>query len=227
MIPCTTSPARSCTSVGAATAGADADGFLTTLGGEFPDQSLLELAIGYANLRLPNEARAILALRQEIGTGPVGIPTAGRPGGRSGPSRRRPRTGVRIPLPARDPSGAGTGGAEQRRAWLWTWLLGLNLWALDREQEAATKLAALGDEPDFGPLYVARAHLLSKLQGAESEPDLRRAEKLSPDDRTVHIQLIRYLQEAGRWDSALAASNTARQRWPGDFNPELLEARTP
>ena len=43
--------------------------------------------------------------------------------------------------------------------WGWRYLLGLNLWALDRDAEAAEVLATLGDEPDYGPTYAARAHL--------------------------------------------------------------------
>ena len=212
-------------SAGAATAGADADGFLTSLGGEFPEQSLLELAIGYANLRLPNDARAILALRQEIEPGPVHLAwqaaLADDPALLAGDREPafafpyRPET-----LPVLE------WAARNSDAWLWTWLLGLNLWALNRDEEAGSYLAALGDEPDFGPAYVARAHLLSELRGTNPEPDLRRAVALSPDDRTVHIQLIRYLQESGQWDSALAASSDARLQFPGDFNLGLLEART-
>ena len=211
-------------SAGGAPAGADAGVFLTTLGGEFPDQSLLELAIGYASLGLPDDARAILALRPANEPGPVHLAwqaaLADDPAFLAGdhdPAFAFPYRPETLPVLE--------WAAQNSDAWLWTWLLGLNLWALDRDEEAATQLDALGDEPDFGPAYVARAHLLSQLRGTDPEPDLRRAVALSPDDRTIHIQLIRYLQEAGQWDSALTASSDARKRFPGDFNLELLEAR--
>ena len=211
-------------SAGGAPAGADAGVFLTTLGGEFPDQSLLELAIGYASLGLPDDARAILALRPANEPGPVHLAwqaaLADDPAllaGDHDPAFAFPYRPETLPVLE--------WAAQNSDVWLWTWLLGLNLWALDRDEEAATQLDALGDEPDFGPAYVARAHLLSQLRGTDPEPDLRRAVALSPDDRTIHIQLIRYLQEAGQWDSALTASSDARKRFPGDFNLELLEAR--
>ena len=207
-----------------ATEGADAGVFLTTLGGEFPDQSLLELAIGYANLGLTDDARAILDLRPAIEPGPVQLAwqafLADDPdllAGDHDPAFAFPYRSETLPVL--------DWAAQNHDAWLWTWLLGLNLWALDRDEEAATRLDALGDEPDFGPAYVARAHLLSQLRGTDPEPDLRSAVALSPNDRTVHIQLIRYLQEAGQWDSALTASSAARKWFPGDFNLELLEAR--
>ena len=207
-----------------ATTGNDSDGFLATLGGEFPEQSLLEVAIGYANLGLTDDARAIVALRLDFEPGPVRIAwqaaLADDPAllaGNHDPAFAFPYRPETLPVLE--------WAARNSDAWLWTWLLGLNLWALDRPEDAAIQLDALGNEPEFGPAYVARAHLLSQLRGTDPEPDLRRAVALSSDDRTVHIQLIRYLQESGQWDNALAASSAARQRFPGDFNLELLEAR--
>jgi len=211
-------------SAGAAPAGADAKGFLTTLGGEFPEQSLLELVIGYANLGLTDDARAILDVRTEFEPGPVHLAWQAALendlallAGDHDPAFAFPYRPETLPVLE--------WAAQNSDAWLWTWLLGLTLWALDRDEEAAAQLDALGDEPDFGPAYVARAHLLSQLRGTDPEPDLRRAVALSPDDRTVHIQLIRYLQESGQWDNALKASSDARKRFPDDFNLELLEAR--
>jgi len=211
-------------SAGAVPAGADAEGFLTTLGGEFPEQSLLELVIGYANLGLTDDARAILDVGTEFEPGPVHLAwqaaLADDPAFLAGdhdPAFAFPFRPETLPVLE--------WAAQNSDAWLWTWLLGLNLWALDRDEEAATQLDALRDEPDFGPAYVARAHLLSQLRGTDPEPDLRRAVALSPDDRTVHIQLIRFLQESGQWDGALAVSSATRQRFPDDFNLELLEAR--
>lgn len=200
------------------------DGFLSTLGGEFPEQSLLELAIGYANLGLIDDALAIVALRLDFEPGPVRLAwqaaLADDPAllaGNHDPAFAFPYRPETLPVLE--------WAARNNDAWLWTWLQGLNLWALDRDEDAAIQLDALGNEPEFGPAYVARSHLLSQLRGTDPEPDLRRAVALSSDDRTVHIQLIRYLQESGQWDNALAASSAARQRFPGDFNLELLEAR--
>jgi tetratricopeptide (TPR) repeat protein len=109
--------------------------------------------------------------------------------------------------------------------WSWTYLLALNLWALDREEEAARLLESLGRTPDFGPLYVVRAQLMSRLQGADPTPSLRRAVGLEPDNRIFHLQLIQHLQAEGEWDEALDALEEARGRFPNDFNLQLLHAR--
>ena len=58
------------------------------------------------------------------------------------------------------------GGAAAIPHWSWRYLLGLNLWALDRDEEAAAILSALAGQPDYGPAYSARAHLLQAVLGA-------------------------------------------------------------
>ena len=109
--------------------------------------------------------------------------------------------------------------------WVWTYLLALNLWAMDREEEAASLLEDLGQAPDFGPLYVARAHLLSQVRGENPQPDLRRAVELAPENRILHIHLIRDYQDLGAWDAALAALDVAHERFSDDFNLALFQAR--
>ncbi len=205
-------------------AGRGAGTLLSSPGGEYPDQSLLELAVGYANLGLLDDARTILGLRVQTTPGPVPVAWAayladdrGLLAGDLDPAFAFPYRPETLPVLE--------WATLHSDRWLWTWLLSLNLWALDRDEEAAPLLEALGDEPDFGPFYVARADLLGRLRGADPEPDLRRGAALSPGDRTVQIQLIRHLQEVGAWDSSLIALNEAQQRFPGDFNLELLRAR--
>lgn len=218
------------------TAGSDAAGrgssedeeeaavLLRWLGGEYPDQSLLELAVGYANLGLLDDARAILALPVEPMPGAVHTAWAAYLAGDADllvggldPAFAFPYRPETLPVLE--------WAVRSSDDWLWSWLLALNLWALDREDEAAPLLVALGDEPDFGPFYVTRADLLSRLQAADPEPGLRRAVALSPADRAIHIQFIRYLQDVEAWESSLVALDEARQRFPDDFNLDLLEAR--
>jgi hypothetical protein len=50
--------------------------------------------------------------------------------------------------------------------------------------------------------------------------------ELTPENRSLHIYLIRHYQNQGEWDAALAALALARGRFPDDFNLDLLQART-
>ncbi|MCJ7628101.1 MAG: DUF5107 domain-containing protein, partial [Longimicrobiales bacterium] len=203
------------------------------LGGEYPDQTLLELAVGYGSLGLRDDAVALLELAGGEGDG----------------------SGTRIPLSpmievwqawltqnpsllanAVDPAFAFPYRRESLRVlewatqnsddWVWRYLLALNLWAVDRDEEAASLLKELDQAPDFGPMYVARAYLLSQARGENPGSDLRRAVELSPQNRLLHIHLIRHYQDQDQWDSALQAIEAARDRFPDDFNLDLLQART-
>jgi hypothetical protein len=111
-------------------------------------------------------------------------------------------------------------------AWAWSWLRALSLWSLDRREEAADLLTALGDAPDFAPAYATRGLLLEEVRGADPIPDLRRAVRMDPANRILHVALIQKLQERSLWEESVAALADARTRFDGDFNLALLQART-
>lgn len=115
--------------------------------------------------------------------------------------------------------------AGQPGRWVWTYLLGLNLWALNREEEAVQALESLANDPDYGPAYAARGALLQAWRGQDPEADLARAVELDPGSRVLWIALIRHLHDQGDWDHALAASAEARRGFPDDFDLALLHAR--
>ena len=190
---------------------------------EYPGQTLLELAVGYANRGLPDDAAYLLALADEVSGGPVAAAwrafladDADVLRGGVDPAFAFPYRPETLPVlrwaAAEDPH------------WAWRYLLGLNLWALDRDAEAADVLAALGDEPDYGPAYAARAHL-AEAMGGDPGPDFRRAAALDPDSRLLRIALVRHLQEAGQWAEALETSGRGRELFAGDFNLDLLHVR--
>ena len=216
---------------------------------EYPDQSLLELAVGYANLGRDDDAIAVLDLAAETVWEQrwpqlVGVGDEGQAG-------ELARTGGATPLIqawraflADDPAGLSAPAriayafpfrpeslpvlrwaARHDSHWGWRYLLGLNLWALDRRDEAALALDLLGAEPDYGAAYVARGHLLREVEDRDPGLDFLRAVELAPEDRIVRIELIRYLQGEGRWADALQSSARAREIFPDDFNLALLHVR--
>ena len=155
---------------------------------EYPEQTLLELAVGYANRGLPDDAAHLLELADEVGGGPVATAwrafladDAGMLSVGVDPAFAFPYRPETLPVlrwaAAEDPH------------WAWRYLLGLNLWALDRDAEAGEWLAALDDEPDYGPAYAARAHL-AQTMGSDPGPDFRRAVALDPDSRLLRIALV-------------------------------------
>ncbi len=207
----------------AAAGGAASARLIASMRSEFPGQTLLELAVGYANRGLPDDAARLLELADDVGGGPVAaawlafltgnadVLSAG-----SDPDFAFPYRAETLPVLR--------WAAREDRHWGWRYLLGLNLWALDRDAEAAEVLATLGDEPDYGPAYAARAHLTDAV-GGDPGPDFRRAVAVDPGSRLLRVSLIRHLQETGHWAEALERSGRGRELFPGDFNLDLLHVR--
>ena len=190
---------------------------------EYPEQTLLELAVGYANRGLPDDARHLLALADEVGGGPVAVAwrafladDAGMLSAAVDPAFAFPYRPETLPVLR--------WAAREDPHWGWRYLLGLNLWALDRDAEAAGVLADLGDEPDYGPAYAARAHL-AEIMGGDGGPDFRRAVAMDSGSRLLHVALVRHLQDAGQWAESIEASGRGRELFPGDFNLDLLHVR--
>ena len=189
---------------------------------EYPEQTLLELAIGYENRGLTVDARALLGLAEHVGGGPLSAAwraflqndgsVLGAPSGND----------LAFVFPFRTETlPVLRWAAEQNGHWSWRYLHGLNLWALDRDDGAFAELVALRDRPDYGPAYAARGHLLA-ARGADPGLDLQRAVEFDPESRILRVALIRYLQEERRWSGALQESARAREIFPDDFNLALL-----
>jgi len=200
---------------------------LGAFGGEYPDQALLELAIGYANLAMDADALLLLGLAAGGGFGAGPLERAWGAMLDNNPARLLDPGPPDFSFPYRVESLAALGWAsEHGDDWIWDYLRALNLWAVDRRDEAASVLGELGQVPDFAPLYVARGFLLAETDGQSPEADLRRAVELAPHQRIFHVDLIRHLQAVGRWEPSLLAIDAARERFPNDFNLDLLQARS-
>jgi len=194
-----------------------------SMGGEYPQQTLLELAIGYTAVGRPEDAATLLALSTED-AGPLTL--AWRAFLADDPA---PLAGPGVPdfeFPFRRESLAVLEWADERSAdWVWTYLRALNLWAMERPEEAAALLRGLGDAPDFAPFYGVRATLPDVASTAERVADLRRAVELAPQSRVLRVDLVAFLLDEGRWEDVLEELVEARALFADDFNLALFEAR--
>jgi len=201
-----------------------AEALLRATGGEYPDQTLLELAVGYAALGLTGDAVALLDIH--TGRPEPAEHRAWKAYLLADPSLLSDPGSPAFQFPYRRESLPVLAWADDRSDdWRWTYLHALNLWAVDRGGEAADLLAEMGDAPDYGPAYAARGLLLKEVRGADPTPDLRRAVAVDADDRILHVALVRELEERGAWDASLGAVADARARFPDDFNLALLQTR--
>jgi len=192
--------------------------------GEYPDQTLLELAVGYGSLGLVEDAGRVLALVSDGPSAPV--VRAWQAYLAEDPQAIGTPESVEFAFPYRRESlDVLAWAAEHHPGWPWRYLLALNLWAVDRTEEALALMDQLGNEPTAAVVHAARALLAAEYRGDDPVPGLARAVELEPDTRVFHVVHIQALLEQGRGEVALEASAAARARFPDDFNLALLEAR--
>ncbi len=191
---------------------------------EYPDQSLLELAAGYAGLGLSDDASRLLEMASRRRDSPV--IRAWRAFLADDPSLLEEPGDPAFAFPFRVETLPVLRWATERNDhWTWRYLLALDLWALNREEEAAAAFESLGEEPGYGPAYAARGLFLQRLRGRDPEADLARAVELDPASRVLRIAQIRHDQSRADWPRALERSAEARRAFPGDYEFDLLHAR--
>ena len=74
--------------------------------------------------------------------------------------------------------------------WKFKYYLGLNLWGIQREDDARKLFAACKQEPDFPTFYLTRADLEKQTDPKQELNDLKTAHQLAPNDWRASIQLI-------------------------------------
>ncbi|UCC82177.1 MAG: DUF5107 domain-containing protein [Gemmatimonadota bacterium] len=204
---------------------ATADALTASLRSEYPDQTILELAVNYVHRGGRDDARALLQLGARVAANP--LLRAWLAYLEDDPAQLAGAADLSFVFPyRRETIPVLEWAAEHDDGWSWSYLLALNLWARDRADEAASLLEELGERPDFAPFYVTRAHLLRQVRQRDPKADFRRAVRLDGSNRTIRIHLVRYLQEEGHWEEALAESSAGRASFPGDFNLDLLHVRS-
>jgi tetratricopeptide (TPR) repeat protein len=201
-----------------------ARGLAEAMGGEFPAQTLLELATVYHDFGMDGAALTLLALPTEWEKRPVLDAWRAYLSGDAGPLAQTSDPAFVFPF-RRETLDVMQWAAEQNQHWSWEYYRALNLWAVGRTDEAGDALAGLGDTPNLPAFYVARGRLLQDLRGRDGTADHRRAVALAPDDRLMHVALAQHLESSGDWTASLDALDEARSRFPGDFNLALFEAR--
>jgi tetratricopeptide (TPR) repeat protein len=200
---------------------------LGSLGGEFPDQTLLELAIGYERLGLREDALSLLEAGASVGFGEKLIHQAWIAWLRQDPTLLPQGTDPAFTFPYRPETlPVLEWASEEGGSPVWSYLLALNFWALDRDDEGAVLMKSLGVALSYGPALVARAYLMEEVLGTEPTADLSRAVSLDPETRILHVHLIRHLQQLQDWEGALAWTDRAQERFPKDFNLDLLKAKS-
>jgi tetratricopeptide (TPR) repeat protein len=201
------------------------EAFLGGLRGEYPDQTLMELVVGYSNLGLKDDALKLLEDLRDPGPTPP-LFQLWEAWLREDESLLDQPEEPSFQFPFRRETGwALAWAAGKSDSWVWAYLASLQRWHAGDDDAASNFFQIPGNEPEFAPYYVARAHLLDRTQGRNPEPDLRKAVEVDPENRIMHIYLIQALQREGMWEEALTATEDAKVRFLDDFNLDLLRAK--
>ncbi len=109
--------------------------------------------------------------------------------------------------------------------WKFKYYLGLNYWAIQREQDALGLFQACGDKPDFAPFYTSRSFLLNDENAAQKLADLQKAKQFGTEDWRNWNKLIDYYETIHDNVMALNLSGEATRKFIGNFNMGLQYAR--
>jgi len=192
---------------------ANRQAFLDRHRSEFPVQTFLELAIDYHNKGQAASALEVLALTPKHPL--IQLWQAYLQGNDQLSAITTASSEFVFPF-RRETIDVLEWATQQSSHWKLKYYLALNYWGKEREKEAAALLQACGNEADFAPFYLSRAHLLEQQQGTDPWADLQRASLLSPTDWRIQRSISKYLQAKGKTSEALAFAQKAYQQHPAN-----------
>jgi tetratricopeptide (TPR) repeat protein len=203
---------------------ANLDLFKSGITNEFPYQTYLELALTYDAFGLNDDALKVL------GQAPEHTLVALWKAYLSNDKKQLEEVAKLSPafvFPYRTETVSALKWAVQNStSWKFKYFLGLNYWAIQREQDAIQLVKACGDEPDFAPFYTSRAYLLNKENEHTLElTDLQKAKQLNPEDWRNWGELVGFYENSGENAVALALSTVAVGKFKDNFNVGLQHAR--
>jgi predicted Zn-dependent protease len=197
--------------------------FKSGIRNEFPYQTFLELAIDYQNLGQIKVA--LLALENAPAHPLISLWKAFLKDD-SSMLDEIVKASPAFVFPYRTETVAAlTWAVEKNNNWRFKYYLGLNYWAINREDEAKKLFMACGNEPDYATFYLTRADLMKQIDKKQELIDLQSAQRLDPADWRAWNKLIEYYLNSEDSKTALSLSTEATAKFKGNFNLALQYAR--
>ncbi len=114
---------------------------------------------------------------------------------------------------------------KQDDNWKLKWYLAQNYLALGQEEEGKALLKAMGNTPDHPTFYRFRARLFGTEALEQGIADYETALKLNNSDWKSWEEYILYNLDAGRYSEAHGLSSKAARKFSGNYNIELSHAK--
>lgn len=205
------------------------EAFVSGIRSELPEQTWLEIAIDYARRGQTRDAERILSLAPVhplIVVWRAWLSRESDPGTADDLLMSAASAFPGFVFPFRPESTPVLEwAAERHEAWSFDYWLALLYWSLDRPVAAGNLMQSLGETPDYGPFYAARAALRASESDYDARPDLDLAISLDPVTWQLRRRLIDHLASHGLWGEALEVAERASADFPGVFDLSLARAR--
>jgi tetratricopeptide (TPR) repeat protein len=197
--------------------------FTSSIKNEFPYQTYMELAIDYYNLGQKYDALRVL---EKAPVHPLVILWKAFLNDDLSLLDEVTKATPAFVFPFRtETSSALSWAVAHNSHWKFKYFLGLNYWAIQRENEARDLFMACRDEPDYAFFYLSRAYLVKMTDEKQELKDLQSGKRLAPDNWRTWIALIGYYENICDYKTALALSTEAVAKFKGNFNLALQLAR--
>jgi predicted Zn-dependent protease len=196
--------------------------FAKSLKNEFPYQTYLELALDYYGLGQKEDA--LLVLDKAPAHPLVALWKAYL---KDDPSLLNVLTkeSPSFVFPFRTETASALAWAvSKNNSWIFKYYLGLNYWAIQREEDAINLFMSCGQEPDYSIFYLSRAYLLGKTDEKQELKDLLTAKSLGTDDWRTWNKLIEYYDKASDYPMALSVSKEALKKFKNNYTIALQYA---
>lgn len=200
---------------------AEFNSFSSLISNEFPYQTYLEAALEYLSFGLREEAITLLSKAPQHPEINIWIAYLKNDAqllsqvAMASPAFVFPyRTESLLPL---------EWAASQNNNWRFRYFLGLNYYALQRDQEAVRMFDACGQEPDYAPFYLTRSKMVKDQ--AQVAADLQRANKLAPDEWRTWTFLIENFEKSGNFAEQLNIARQASKKFKGNYTMEFAYAK--
>jgi hypothetical protein len=196
--------------------------FRSHITNEFPYQTYLELAITYYNLGLKQESYQVL---EKAPHNP--LVSLWKAYLNEDPSMLEEVTkeSPAFVFPFRTETAFVLAWAVRNNShWKLKYYLGLNYWAIQRDEDARQLLLACGVEPDYAIFYLSRAFLICSYDEKLELIDLQMAQSLAPDEWRTYSRVIDYYENKQDYALALAVSTEATRKFRDNSTLDLQYA---
>jgi tetratricopeptide (TPR) repeat protein len=195
--------------------------FKSGIKGELPQESYLELASYYFNLRLYDDAIAVLQQSPPYPIVWYWLAYLSEMAGKGGAEHYLAsalEAPIALVFPFRtETAEVLTWAAKKKSDWKTTYYLALIHWHKDRVDLAREELLACRDESREASFYLTRSKFFTSHKGGDPGRDLRRALELGGDEWRPYQALIEFYIGQAEYGEALKIARRLVDRFPASY----------